>query len=120
ATLSKSLINVKSEAEALQAVMRTCHDLGFSEVSIRPHSARTSYYPMDNCQVHIPLSGDHVLVLAGLSRVNRPIPLPQLMTAVRASFQTQLSTPLPSFVRPVDPTGFSQLVSAVDLTVGTP
>lgn len=95
---------------------RTCHDLGFPQVSIVRHDAEPAL-DRTSCHIHIPLGTDHVLVLTGLSGVNRPVALPQLMAAMRDSFQAKAPLPRPSFVISGEVSGFTALVSAPDLSV---
>jgi UDP-GlcNAc:undecaprenyl-phosphate GlcNAc-1-phosphate transferase len=114
--LTKSLSGANSQEEAFVIIKKTCHDLGFSRVYIQPSYEQPVTSDIESCHVRIPLGTDYVMVLTGLSHVNRPIALPQLMAAVRDSFQTKLPSSPPSFALSGEVARMKHLVTASELS----
>lgn len=87
--LDSTLTECLTERQRLEAISKTCRDLGFKEAFITGRISNAIDHRLDLSveQISIPLDRDRVLVLHDMPRDGRPLPMNRLISVIRTHLQ---------------------------------
>jgi UDP-GlcNAc:undecaprenyl-phosphate GlcNAc-1-phosphate transferase len=98
--LDSALAECLIERQRLEAISKTCRDLGFKEAFVAGRVRNTLEHILDLSAepISIPIDGDRVLVLHDMPRDGRPLPMDRLISVIRTHLE---QIPVPSDAEPM-------------------